>query len=259
MRLEEMRPAQIQDAAKRNVPVLLPVGVLENHGWHLPCGVDLLVSRGVCYKVEEQIEVVVAPPLSYGPGVDLVGRPEMGSLEVGYLEYLPFARAVLFGLVKMGFQTIFAICHHQGTDGQQGLSMKLAASNLWTEVPRAVHPVWWGELPPDKQPQPPGIQVLATSSGRFLDRKYLGGDHAGYWETSMILGLRPELVEMKELDRGEPWFSQRNPHPRTCTEEFGREMMEAWAEALVEEILIRTGRKSSEEIQEIRKRREEKT
>ncbi|MBI2193932.1 MAG: creatininase family protein [Planctomycetes bacterium] len=252
MRLEEMRPAQIQDAAHRGVPVLLPVGVLENHGWHLPCGVDLLVSRGICYKVEERIEVVVAPPLSYGPGVDLVGRPEMGSLEVGYREYLPHAQAVLSGLVKMGFQTIFAVCHHQGTDGQQGLSMKLAGSHLWGESPRAVHPVWWGELPPDRQPKPPIVHVVATSCGRFLDRKYLGGDHAGFWETSMILGLRPELADLRELDRGEPWFSQRNPHPRTCTQEFGREMIEAWAQALAEEILIRTGRKTAEEIQKDR-------
>ncbi|MDP6111748.1 MAG: creatininase family protein [Planctomycetota bacterium] len=248
MNLEEMRPAQIQDAADRGVPLLLPVGVLENHGWHLPCGVDLLVTRGISKKVAEQIEAVIAPSLSYGPGVNLVGRPEMGSLEVGYREYLPHAQSVLTGLVKMGFRKIFVICHHQGPGGQQGLSMQLAAAHLGAEEPRAVHPVWWGELPPDKQPKAPQIHVMGTPSGRFLDKQYYGGDHAGFVETCLILGLQPETADLEELNRGEPWFGQRDPHPSTCTAEYSQEFTDAWATALAEEIAIRAGVKTEEEV-----------
>ena len=43
----------------------------------------------------------MAPPLSYGPGVEAVGSPAMGSLELGYKDYLPHVQAVLRGLVKM--------------------------------------------------------------------------------------------------------------------------------------------------------------
>ena len=95
--LEEMRPLEIQDAAARDVPLLLPVGVLENHGYHNPCGLDLLCSREVAELVSDRIEAVVAPPLSYGPGVDAVGSPQMGSLELGYKEFLPHAQSVLAG------------------------------------------------------------------------------------------------------------------------------------------------------------------
>ncbi len=58
--------------------------------------------------------VAQAPALSYGPGVDAVGAPEMGSLELGYREFLPHAQAVVEGLVKMGWYNIFCVCHHQG-------------------------------------------------------------------------------------------------------------------------------------------------
>ena len=46
MRLEDLTPSEVRDAAARGVPLLLPVGVLENHGYHNPCGLDLLCCRG---------------------------------------------------------------------------------------------------------------------------------------------------------------------------------------------------------------------
>ena len=70
-------------------------------GYHLPIGVDLVCSRGVCELAAQKTEAIVAPPLSYGPGVEAVGSPAMGSLELGYREYLPHVQAVLRGLVKM--------------------------------------------------------------------------------------------------------------------------------------------------------------
>ena len=67
-----------------------------------------VLSGGICELAAELTEAIVAPPLSYGPGVDAVGPPSMGSLELGYQEYLAHAQAVLRGLVKMGFSNIFA-------------------------------------------------------------------------------------------------------------------------------------------------------
>ena len=61
--LEEMRPGEIASAASRNVPLLLPVGVLENHGYHNPCGLDLLCSRGTCLLVQA-LSPSLSPSLS---------------------------------------------------------------------------------------------------------------------------------------------------------------------------------------------------
>ena len=48
MRLELMRPHQIRAAIAANIPAVLPIGVQEYHGEHLPVGVDLLaVTRSV--------------------------------------------------------------------------------------------------------------------------------------------------------------------------------------------------------------------
>ena len=41
MRFDRMRPAQLQAAIAAGTPVVLPIGVMEYHGGHLPAGVDL--------------------------------------------------------------------------------------------------------------------------------------------------------------------------------------------------------------------------
>ena len=150
MRLEEMTADEVQDAASRNIPCILPVGVLEWHGHHNPCGVDLLCSRGVSELVADRIEAVVAPALSYGPGVDAVGSPKHGSLEVGVPVYLPHAAAVVADLVNLGFKHIFCVCHHQGSHGEQGASMRMIAQHYGLNYPSRGERHWWGMLPPDE-------------------------------------------------------------------------------------------------------------
>jgi creatinine amidohydrolase len=253
--LDQMRPAEIQAAAAAGVPVLLPIGVLENHGYHLPCGVDLVSARAVAELASQLTEAVVAPPLSYGPGVDAVGSPQMGSLELGYKEFLPHAQSVLAGLVKMGFMNIFGVCQHQGAGGQLWLAFELAGSHLWIETPNKAYPHWWGTLPPPEQPPAPTIAVLSTIPGAdYTEEKYIGGDHAGFWETSGILGCCEQACDLAELKRPDtPWFAAGKPWHRDTIPaggaEWGREMIHNWSRGLADEIDVRTGRRSLADIQ----------
>lgn len=54
MRFELMRPHQIRDAIARNVPVVLPLGVIEYHGEHMGVGMDLLAVTRVLDRLEHQ-------------------------------------------------------------------------------------------------------------------------------------------------------------------------------------------------------------
>ena len=56
MYLIHMRPEQIQDAVRRNVPVVMPAGCIEHHGSHLPVDTDFLIASSVCTEVEKQVE-----------------------------------------------------------------------------------------------------------------------------------------------------------------------------------------------------------
>ena len=63
MQYLNMLPYQIREAIDRNVPVVLPLGVIEYHAEHLPMGVDCFTCIEIIRRVEERHpELVVLPP-----------------------------------------------------------------------------------------------------------------------------------------------------------------------------------------------------
>lgn len=60
-----------QNGENRNIPVLFPIGVIEEHGPHLPLGSDIYWSYAMCSMVKEKLremnkESVIAPPYYWG-------------------------------------------------------------------------------------------------------------------------------------------------------------------------------------------------
>ncbi len=51
MILVKMRPEELKDAVKRNIPIIMAAGVVEYHGPHLPIGTDFLIANAVCERV----------------------------------------------------------------------------------------------------------------------------------------------------------------------------------------------------------------
>ena len=247
MRLEEMRPEQIRTAVRDGVPVILPVGVIEAHGFHLPVGTDAICAVDCAAGAAELVPLVVAPPLWYGPCTYDVGGPDMGSMEVPAAAFAPYVEAVLRSLVRLGFRHIFVLIQHQGPGGEEGLSCAMAAQKLWSEVARGrLGEGWWGRLTPAEQqaaPQRPPIHLVTTVEGTSPDPEPVGGDHAGYWETNFIYGFRPHLVDRAELARPDrPWYASRtHPAPEDATIETGAAITRRMVVGLVRVICNRTG------------------
>lgn len=77
-------------------------------------------------------------------------------------------------------------------------------------------------------------------------RYEIAGDHAGGWETSHVLALHPETVDLSLLPpKGEPLVGVgcRMP-PQDATADFGRETLEAAAEIVVQEVTHRLHNKA---------------
>ncbi|MGC2833113.1 MAG: creatininase family protein, partial [Methylocella sp.] len=69
--MAEMTATAVRAAARRGAVVLLPVGVIECHGPHLPIGTDAFIALELCrltgrYLAEEGREGVIAPPHYWG-------------------------------------------------------------------------------------------------------------------------------------------------------------------------------------------------
>ena len=57
---------EIRDAAASGVGVILPVGATEQHGPHLPLATDYLCATAVGLAVASDVNMIVAPPVTYG-------------------------------------------------------------------------------------------------------------------------------------------------------------------------------------------------
>jgi creatinine amidohydrolase len=67
IRYEEMTPREFLEAVEKMPVFIVPTGLLEWHGDHLPLGQDALKAHGICLRVAEKLGGgIVLPPQLLG-------------------------------------------------------------------------------------------------------------------------------------------------------------------------------------------------
>lgn len=183
---EELKPKELLAEVKKSGIVYLPLGTLEWHERHLPFGLDAFVSHAICKELSKEIGGVVLPPFYFGTdrehhlsgktfhGMDArAGRVLVGSVYFLKRElFLVLLRSVAKNVADQGFRKLVIVSAHSGT-AQQDVLEVLVKEKIET------------------------LRVLA-----FPGRKFTGGiDHAGKIETSLMMAIRPELVNLKRLKK----------------------------------------------------------
>jgi len=213
MRYEMMLPHQIRKSIKQNWPVVLPVGVLEYHGEHLAVGLDTLVVAKALEILEKEID------LYYGASSYAVEPPEgNGSVHVSADKLLPFAQDLFRSLLRIGFRNIHFFIHHQTENFAAGmptdLAFKFAArQTIFEFLERERGEGWWGN---EKMASYYAKQAVGDDPFNWIKghpllnaeaiRKY-PFDHAGQGETSLLMALCPEGVDMKRLS-ARKWYTR---------------------------------------------------
>ena len=229
MRFERMRPGQIRDAVAAGMPFVLPIGVQEYHGEHLPVGMDLLAVTEAVDRLGDA--VVVLPPFAWGAASYAVAAPEgTGTVHVGAEAILPFAQALFTGLLRAGIRNIHGVIHHQTENFAQGmptdLAFRLAARNaVFAHLEEVRGRGWWG----------------APASADYYAGHAMGDnpfnwiaihplmppgcaypfDHAGQGETGLMLALAPDTVEMGAASAGGHWWAADAGQATTAKGEAG--------------------------------------
>ncbi|MBS3649519.1 creatininase family protein [Pseudaminobacter sp. 19-2017] len=237
MRYELMLPHQLRTAIAENWPVVLPLGVLEYHGEHMAVGMDTLAVIKMLDLVEREMPIVILPPFYYGAASYAVAPPEgSGSVHVESRSLAPFAEDLFFSLLRIGFRNIHAIIHHQTENFVAGMPTDLAFKTagrqaIFRFLEKEHGEGWWGDEASANYYADHAaganpfnwVQVHPLMSPDILANYPF--DHAGEGETSLMLALCPEAVEMERVDENQGWYTASAKDASSEIGERGRDMI----------------------------------
>jgi creatinine amidohydrolase/Fe(II)-dependent formamide hydrolase-like protein len=243
MKLELGFPMELDDAKKRRVPLVIPVGTIEYHGPHCALGCDTQIATGLLDRLEKEMELVVAPPIWYGVASYAVAGPEKNTVHVDVDVFESYVYCILKSLLYGGWRNIYLVIHHQYEQENQLpmtlACMKAAKKLVFEYLEETRGRGWWGsntnaafyaELEQTDSPWS-WITVLPTMS--TAAQNATGYDHAGKWECSILSALCPEAVKKERVGDSDEWFIQDavNSSP-----EIGLAMVDLSVEALKKRI-----------------------
>ena len=175
----ELTRTQLADLAPRALAVV-PLGATEQHGPHLPTGTDFFhaewVARDAATRAADRIPIVVTPTLPFGSSEHHF--PFGGTISLSTTAYYEVVMAIVESLVRDGFRKIFLVNGHGGNHEL----IQLVARDVALRRPVAVAASsWWLA----------GWDVMVAAGALAVGR--LPG-HAGGFETSLVMAMRPDLV-----------------------------------------------------------------
>ena len=220
MRFELMLPYQIKEAITKNTPIVLPIGVMEYHGEHMAVGMDTLAVTKTLDKLESKMDIVILPAFSYGAASYAVAAPEgSGSLHVDAAVLAPLAEQIFTGLLRIGFRNIHGVVHHQTENFSSGmptdLAFKIGAKQaIFKFLERTKGEAWWGAQGMNdyysrqqEGSDPFNWIKLHPLMDSEIIKNYIF-DHAGEGETSLLMALAPEGVEMARVPKNTTWYTK---------------------------------------------------
>jgi len=166
-RLEEMT----WEEARSIDGVILPMGSMEQHGLHLPLGTDGIIAQHVCQEVGSLKDLPVCPTLFFGFSREHAGFP--GTIDLGLNGFLGVAKGLIRSL-RGSFSSVMVINFHGGNSS----ALEALIRGIDTPGVHLLH--FWRAAR--------GIMESMTDQGK------VAMEHAGEFETSLMLFLRPDLV-----------------------------------------------------------------
>lgn len=179
-----MTAEHLRERASADAIVILPVASTEQHGPHLATGVDDFLCSEVCRRTAERlgaqgVPVVVAPTLWAGLAEHHVAFG--GSFTLSLATYHAILRDLCGSIVRAGFRRIVIVNGHGGNiNALNALTTELTRE---LEAPIATTTYW----------------LLAEEAITAILEDQRAIHHACEGETSMMLALRPELVDLGRL------------------------------------------------------------
>src|SRR6201995_2787195 len=152
---------------------VLPFGIIEKHGPHLPLGTDLLDVRYAVFNAVKQEYAVVFPEYYFGQIFE--ARHQPGTVAYSLSTQLTLLQETVNEMARNGCKKVVIV---NGHGGNESLLPFFAQSQLQTPHDYVVYVYWWH----------------ATDSPERPKEHSKNDMHAGESETAHTMITRPDLV-----------------------------------------------------------------
>jgi creatinine amidohydrolase len=185
-RYEEFTWPEIRTAVEGNRVAVLPVGTVEQHGPHLPLVTDVLTASEISRLAVERdpARAILMPPVYYSFNLHHLDFP--GTIAVAGETVIRYVTDIGLSLAHHGFRKILLVNGH----GSNVPFLDIAARNITNQTEAVCAMVsWWSLIP----------KALFT---QLRESEKPGGmAHGCELETSVLLHLRPDLVQMELAEK----------------------------------------------------------
>ena len=194
MQLKELTWPAVQKLS-RDLPVLVPIAAMEQHGHHLPLYTDSYLLGEIVTRAEQEFgdAALVTPLQWYGNSHHHMDF--QGTLSAEPRVFLDMLVSIVANLLHHGFRRILVINGHGGNDtpGKQAL-FELRQQHRDRKDLLLLFATYWSLAP-------------STLAGQDFKQQQMA--HACEWETSMMLKIAPNLIgdylHSEPVDPGNPF------------------------------------------------------
>lgn len=207
VRMDRLTWVEYQARLAAQPPVFLPCGALEQHGPHLPLGVDALLATRVAEDVAAAVGGLVAPTQCFGyksQGRCGGGETFPGTTSLDGAHLTAVVADVLRELIRHGQRRLVLCDGHYENQWFLVEAAELAAREARATGVRIMRAEYWDYCAP-----------------AVLDAVFPAGfpgfalEHAAVIETSLMLHYAPELVRLERLpDDGPAHFRVADVYPQ---------------------------------------------
>jgi len=191
--MEDMTVKMVREYLARKKSIIIPLGVIEQHGYHLPLRTDALIASHLARRIGAKIDMLAAPTMyeSFSGG----GCP--GTINISPAAMSLVVSDMLVSLSSQGFRNFYLLLCHGGSENTRALDntlkLLLRSNPAFEKVMIALLPVW----------------KLSSENVGWRQAVREGDWHAGWLETAMVMALEPDLVRMEEMQTDPPELLER--------------------------------------------------
>ncbi|WP_165422800.1 creatininase family protein [Ktedonosporobacter rubrisoli] len=180
----------VAQAVETSRIALLPLGAIEEHGPHMNLGSDWYAVESLTARLAEAANLLVLPALPYGQVWSLSRFP--GSLSISDQTLVNIIVEIAAGLAQVGIKGLILMSGHLGNMS----ALKTAARRLLESYDLPTLFLFY-----------PGLEKICKQVSE-TERSRATIIHADEIETSILLALAPECVDMSRAQREYPHYPE---------------------------------------------------